>query len=137
LLAFIILALVVAVLVWKYTFRPSESNVAGQKADVKIEAARLLQAFETNEEDANKLYLGKILLVSGTIDSVTVDSLGISVYLKDSDAIAGIMCSFDKDYREATVLQKGTRVDIKGICTGYLMDVVLNKCSLEPVAGTN
>jgi hypothetical protein len=134
LLTFIILALMVAVLVWKYTFRPAVANVSGQKADAEMEAARLLQAFETNEADANALYLGKILMVSGTVESVTEDALGISVYLKDSVAMAGIMCSFDKEYREATALQKGMPANIKGICTGYLMDVVLNKCSLVPAA---
>lgn len=134
LLTFIILALVVAVLTWKYTFRPAESTVAGQKADAEIEATMLLQAYETNEADANALYLDKILMVSGTVESVTEDSLGISVYLKDSDAMAGIMCSFNKEYREATTLQKGMPANVKGICTGYLMDVVLNKCSLVPIA---
>jgi hypothetical protein len=133
LLTFILLALAIAVLVWKYTFRPAESNVSGQKADAEIAAAQLLQAFETNEADANALYLDKILMVSGTVESVTEDSLGISVYLKDSDAMAGIICSFDKEYREAMALQKGIPANIKGICTGYLMDVVLNKCSLLPV----
>jgi hypothetical protein len=132
LLIFIVLALVVAVWVWKYTFRPAESTVSGQKADAEIAATQLLQSFETNEADANALYLDKILMVSGTVESVTEDSLGISVYLKDSDAMAGIMCSFDKDYRQASALQKGLPVTVKGICTGYLMDVVLNKCSLEP-----
>jgi hypothetical protein len=132
LLSFIVLTLVIAVLVWKYTFRPTESTVSGEKADAEVTAAQLLQAFETNESDANALYLDKILKVSGIVESVSEDSLGISVYLKDRDAMAGIMCSFDKVSREAAALQKDMPVNIKGICTGFLMDVVLNKCSLEP-----
>lgn len=132
LLAFVILAAAAAVFVWKYTFRPSESSVASKKADVEIAASELLHAFETDENVANMQYLDKIVVISGTVESVSEDSLGISVYVKNSDAIAGIICSFDKKNLEITDVSKGMSVRIKGICTGYLMDVVMNKCSMEP-----
>jgi hypothetical protein len=131
-IAFIVLALVAAVIIWKYTFRPSGTDVAAEKADVIIDAAGLLQSFETNEAEANTLYLGKILIVTGTVESVSEDTLGISVYLKSSDAVAGVICSFDKKNPDVQALEKGTPASIKGICTGYLLDVVLNKCSIEP-----
>lgn len=131
-LAFVVLAVAAAVFVWKYTFRPSDSSVASQKADVEIEATELLHAFETDENAANMLYLDKIVVVSGTVESVSEDTLNISIYLKNSDAIAGIICSFDKKNLEISSVGKGMSVRVKGICTGYLMDVVMNKCSLEP-----
>jgi hypothetical protein len=131
-LVFIILALLAVVLVWKYTFRKSEPNVASQKTDVEIQAVKLVEAFETDENAANSLYLDKIITVSGNIESVTEDSLGISVYLKESGAMAGVICSFEKNSIDTSLITKGLQVNIKGICSGYLMDVVLNKCSLEP-----
>ena len=70
------------------------------------------------------------MLVSGTVDSVTEDSLGYSVYLKEKDAISGIVCSFDKSSIDSARVKPGAQINVKGICTGYLMDVVLNKCSL-------
>jgi hypothetical protein len=130
-LAFVVLALLAAVLIWKYTFRESASSVATQKADIEMEATKLVQAFEMDESVANALYLDKIVLVSGTVESVSEDSLGVSVYLKDSDALSGIICSFDKTALAVSSVEKGTTVRVKGICTGYLMDVVMNKCSLE------
>jgi len=130
-LAFVILALLAAVLVWKYTFRKSDISVASQKADVEIAASKLLQAFETDENAANALYLDKIVLVSGIVESISEDSLGVSVYLKESDAVGGVICSFDKSAIDVSMAKKGLPLSIKGICTGYLMDVVLNKCSLE------
>jgi len=130
-LSFLVLALLAVLLAWKYTFRPSDTSVVAKKADVEIDASKLLQAFETDENAANSLYLDKIVIVSGTVESVSVDTLGISVYLKSGDAMAGILCGFDKENAEASSVRKGMKVKIKGICSGYLMDVIMNKCTLE------
>jgi hypothetical protein len=131
LLILIALAAASAVTVWKYTFRKAESSVVSKKADVEIAASDLLNAFETDENQANTLYLDKIVLVTGKIETVSEDSIGLSVYLKESDSVSGILCSFEKGSVEPSSLQSGNIVRIKGICTGYLMDVVMNKCSLE------
>jgi hypothetical protein len=125
---FLILALIAAVAAWKYTFKKSESNVASHKTEVTIDAPKLLQAFETNEDSANLKYLDKVILVSGTVGSVTKDSLGYSVYLKENDAISGIVCSFDISSFDSARVIPGAPIKVKGICTGYLMDVIMNKC---------
>jgi hypothetical protein len=127
----LVIAVITALLVWKYTFRKTESSVESQKAEVVVTASDLLAAFETDEDQANTLYLDKIVQVTGRVESVSEDSLGVSVYLKENDAISGILCSFGKGSMEPSSLQAGNIISIKGICTGYLMDVVMNKCSLE------
>jgi hypothetical protein len=104
--------------------------IESKKADVEINAADLLNAFETDEAKANELYLGKIVSVTGIVESVSEDSVGISVYLKENEAFAGIICSFDRSADNVTSIDKGNTVEIKGICTGYLMDVVLNRCAV-------
>jgi hypothetical protein len=129
-LIFLALALIAAVAVWKYTFKESESNVDSHKTEVTIDAAKLLQAFETNEDSANQKYRYKVILVSGTVGSVTQDTLGYSVYLKDKDAISGIICSFSKSSFDSLKVKPGAQVNVKGICMGYLMDVQMNKCGI-------
>jgi len=130
-LAFLILALISVLIVWKYTFRKAEVSMESRKPDFKLEAYRLVQEFETNETAANSLYLDRIVVVTGTIASVSEDSVGISVYLKERDALSGIICSFDKTAIEVSAVDTGLLVSVKGVCTGYLMDVVMNKCALE------
>jgi hypothetical protein len=115
---------------WLYVFKDSESNVASHKTEVTIDAPKLLQAFETNEDSANMNYRDKVILVSGTVGSVTKDSLGYSVYLKENDAISGIVCSFDKSSFDSVQVKPGAKINVKGICMGYLMDVQLNKCNI-------
>jgi len=127
---FLVLAIIAAGFAWWYTFRETDRNVASYKTDVTIDAASLLQAFETNEDSANIIYREKIILVTGTVGSITQDTTGYSVYLKESDAISGIMCRFDRPDFNPELAAVGSKVGIKGLCNGYLMDVVLDKCTI-------
>lgn len=125
----LIVALAGGYLAWKYTFRETDLNVSARKADVHIDARDLILAYESDENAANELYLDKVLLVTGTVESVSEDDVGISVYLKGANDLSGVICGFDKTTNVKS-LEKGSVVNIKGICTGYLIDVVMNRCYL-------
>ena len=131
-LVFILVAIGIAFAVWKYTFRTSETSVASKKPDIETTAAAILAEYETDEAAANLKYLDKIVAVSGTVATVTEDSLSVSVYLKESESVAGVMCTFDKAAADVSGITAGATVRIKGLCAGYLIDVVLNKCVLMP-----
>lgn len=126
----IFLAILGAVLVYLWTFRKADLSVSSKKADFEISAGVLLQHFENDEESANALFVDKVITVSGSVDYISEDSLTITVYLKNEDAISGIICSFDKSVLSSDQIDKGDEVRIKGICSGYLLDVILNRCSL-------
>jgi hypothetical protein len=130
-LAIVLVGIVSAIIVWKYVHIKADVSVGSKKADVTIEASGLLKDFETNEDSANKMYLNKIILVSGTIDNLTKNDAGVSVYLKNKDAASGVMCSFDMSAMDVAMFKAGDPIKVKGICTGYLMDAVLSKCSVE------
>lgn len=130
-IAIVFLGLIVAIFIWLYAFRKADLSVASQKAETEIAATDLLKKFESNETEANTTFLGKVIIVSGTIDKITEDSTNVSVYLKNPEDISGVMCGFNKTMIDKTTIKTGSTLRIKGICTGYLMDVVLNKCSLE------
>jgi len=49
-LLLIALAIVAALIVWKWVFKKSEVNVSSKKAEIEIEAAVLTREFEENEE---------------------------------------------------------------------------------------
>jgi uncharacterized protein YpmB len=129
-LIFVIIGVVFGSFVYLYTFRKADLSVASKKADIEIKAADLLKNFTEKEDSANTAYLDKILSVNGIIDKVTEDSASITVYLKNPEDVAGVMCCFHKSTIDKSTLQPGTAVYVKGICTGYLMDVVLNKCAV-------
>ena len=126
-----IVVIVAAILAWSFVFKKADLSVSGQKVAIEIEAPKLLNAFETKEDSANMKFNGKVISVTGTIAEVKEDPQNISVYLKEKDATSGIMCSFDKSAVKSQDFKVGQQLKLKGICTGYLMDVLLNKCALE------
>ena len=130
-LAVIIIGLIVGTFTFLYVFRKADVSVASKKADVEIRATELLKKFTDNEASANAEFLDKVIAVSGLIDKVTEDSTSVSVCLKNPEDASGIICGFDKTAIDKSNLKPGGTIRIKGICTGYLMDVVLNKCSIE------
>jgi len=122
---------VIGVIVALRVFKKAEISVASAKAELAIGASPLTQQFENNEDSANALYLGKIIEVSGTINSISDNEQGISIYLKNNGESSGVMCSFGKGTIKTSELSQGQSVKIKGICNGYLLDVVLNKCAIS------
>lgn len=130
-LTVVMLGLIVGAFTYLYVFRKAEVSVASQKADIEIKAAELLKKFTDDENSANKLFLDKVIIVDGLISSITEDSTSVSIYIKDASDIAGVQCGFDKTAIDKSRLQTGDAIRIKGVCTGFLMDVVLNKCSVE------
>lgn len=106
-------------------------DVAAAKADITISANSLLVAFETDEEVANTKYLDKVIMVNGKIRSVEHNDLGeISVILATENDMSSIICNFEPAFDQAESLKEGVEITLKGLCSGYLMDVVLDRCAL-------
>jgi hypothetical protein len=124
-------AVIAAFVAWKLVYKKSEISVSSEKAISEIEAAVLTHEFEQDEEASNAKYTGKVILVYGIVNSVASDEQYATIYLKNEEDISGVMCSFNNNALEVNSVQKGSRVKIKGVCTGYLMDVQMTKCSLE------
>lgn len=125
-------ALAIGFIVWKITFKKADTSVQDKKADVEILASNLLSEFETNESAANTKYLDKIIVVEGIVADVKKDTSGVSVYLKEPESMSGVLCGFNKNTQIPHEIKVGETLKIKGVCNGYLMDVLLNKCSVEP-----
>jgi hypothetical protein len=130
LLAGVVLVIVVIFFVWRWTFRAADTSVASKKTEVTIESGALIKAYTSNEDSTNTLYLNKIVAVTGTIDAINEKDQEIQVYLKKKDEMAGVMCGFYKTEIDKNAIKTGQVITVKGICTGFLMDVVLTKCSI-------
>ena len=64
------------------------------------------------------------------LDDIATEGEIVSLTLKSPDEISGVICSFDKTALPEKLPEIGDTIKIKGMCSGYLLDVVLNKCSL-------
>ena len=102
-------------------------RMAKRSTDVEISANDLMTAFESEEENANGLYLNKILAVSGKIISVDLTKETKPTINLETDGFGVIKCTLesadDFDNESMTI---GSNLTIKGECIGYLLDVLIN-----------
>lgn len=123
----------VGVGIGEFERKPEKASDKSEVADVS--AKELLTAFVADEAKANATYVGtteQAVRVTGSIRSIDPgEGATMNVVLETDDAMSGVVCEFAKvDLPSAW--KPGDQVSLKGICTGYLTDVILNRCT--PVA---
>ena len=112
-------------------FRPAK-DISATKADVTIAADQLFAAFEKNEKEANEKYLNKIIAVKGPIGEISTDQSNQKVVvLRTPEMMFGIACSMmPTETAKVGTLKDGQNITVKGLCTGYTMDVVLTEATI-------
>jgi CRISPR/Cas system CSM-associated protein Csm4 (group 5 of RAMP superfamily) len=112
-----------------YLWNKPHRDIKSEKAET-IDAPELFKKYTENELDANKLWLDKALQVKGTIKEILKNQTDIPVIMLDTnDPMGGISCTMDVSQKnQAESLKVGTKITLKGLCTGVLADVVLIKC---------
>jgi hypothetical protein len=126
----IVVAGLIACLALYFYQKPSE-KVISEQAEFNVKAVDIFNEFDKNEAVANKKYLNKVVSVDGKIADISaVDSLGINIILRADNPLFGVSCQVPSGSRDAR-LKVGDQVQITGLCTGKLMDVVLVKCRVE------
>jgi tRNA_anti-like len=94
-----------------------------------ISAEELATVYETNESEANSLYLDKVLEVKGEINEISKNQKGETVIaLKGSD-MSSVRCTIGGV--PPVEIKPGSSIALKGICTGYLTDVILVRSILQ------
>jgi len=107
-----------------YIWNKPARDVTKEKG-IQITASAIFDSFSNNEPSANTQFLNKAIEVTGTVSDVKKNQAGnIVVYLKSDDPIYGVNCTFKQD---PGIITKGSTITFKGICTGYLSDVVINE----------
>jgi len=100
------------------------------RPDFVITAIDLQKAFEDNESAATAKFVNKVIEVRGIIESVKPGEGSIlNVTLKTGSDLSSVICTFARD-ADPSKLNTGNQVTIRGECSGFLMDVLLNDCSL-------
>ncbi len=110
-----------------YMFNKPLTSTQSMKTDHKIQSNALLTAFEENEVEANAKYLDKVIEMTGEIDKVEIKDEKTSVYIATDNPLSSIIFQLEQPLED---LSEGQVVTLKGICTGYLMDVVLVRAVL-------
>lgn len=104
-------------------------NIAKSRADLEIMAQEILDDYRTNENIANKKYVDNVIQIKGEILDITIENGNGIISLKDLKGESSVMCHMSPEENlKVLKLQKDSVITIKGVCTGYLLDVVLVRC---------
>lgn len=110
----------------EYTRKPATAS--DLDTDFTLTAEQLQKEFESNEEGASKKYMDKVIEVSGTVSGVSTNEKRTDISLETPDPMTAITIQVLPDEKEkAAKLKEGDKVKLKGICTGKLTDIELNK----------
>ena len=109
-----------------YVFVDFSGERYGQGEAGKLDAAAFAASFEGNEAEANQRFLGKIVELTGVVDRIVNEDEPYTILLKGTES-AMVQCTF---LSRPSKLSPGTNVTVRGVCSGYLMDVVLKDCEM-------
>ena len=113
-----------------YMYNLKHTDMAKAKPDFVISASALQKAFEDDETAASTRYINKILEVTGTIASVKPAGNNVlSISLVTGSDLSSVICTFPA-ITDPSKFRTGNEITLRGECSGFLMDVLLNNCAV-------
>jgi hypothetical protein len=113
-----------------YLFNKKHTDTSRAKPNYIVNATALQKEFEDNEKDASAKYINKIIEVSGTIAAVNqTENSMLNIALKTGSDMSTVTCTLSATDDPAKYTA-GNEITIRGECSGFLMDVQLNNCSV-------
>lgn len=108
---------------WGEYTRTNE-DLSGVKEKYTVEATQLITEFNQNDSAANARYLGHVVAVNGMVKSLEKDNEGkYTLVLGDTTDMSSVRCALDSTHAaDATGLQRGESVKVKGAFTGFKKD---------------
>lgn len=126
----IILALCLGIAVF-YAYREYNRKpltAAQKESDFRVTAVDLVQEFTENEAGSMKKYNDKVVEVSGVVASVNANGKVFDILLESDNPMVGVNVNLIPEMNTpAQALKPGDKIILKGICTGIVTDIELNK----------
>jgi tRNA_anti-like/GYF domain 2 len=112
---------------------PSYSSTAPSVSPISVTALALAQAYEDNEVAADNMYSGKVLTVTGIVQSIDTIFGSTSVTLAGKEmSIVSVQCFVDDSQKGSVArLKKGQTVTVQGVGDGKSLNVHLKDCSIK------
>jgi hypothetical protein len=126
----VVLLGVIGVITGLYLFNKKDPDLSKVKPDYVMEVSALVNEFNQDETSASEKYVDKVIDVTGPVLAIepTSDST-MNVTLSAENQMTGVICSFHKIPDTASnEIKEGEIITIRGVCSGMLMDVLLNNC---------
>ncbi len=126
----LIAAIAVGSLAYYFYQKPVES-LRDATTELSLTSEELHSNFENDEAAANKKYTGKVIEVEGELVEILENSdQSSTLILSSAHPIFGVKCRLNPKDNSKAIPEKGSRVKLKGLCTGFNSDVELDQCIL-------
>lgn len=126
----LILIIIISAATGLYLFYKKHPDITKTKPDFKITATELQKEFDTDEHAASQKFSNKVLEVTGIISSINASAgNNINITLKTGNDMSSVICTLPSN-PEISALKPGDSATIRGECSGFLMDVLLNNCAI-------
>jgi len=113
-----------------YMFNMKHADMSKAKPDFVISATLLQKEFEADETAASAKYVNKIIEVTGILASVKQSESNIlSISLATESELSSVICTLT-DLSDPSAFKAGEEITLRGECSGFLMDVLLNNCKV-------
>jgi len=127
---FLVVLIIVGVFGY-YLYNKPMDSLDHVKSVATLSADSIFKLYELDEVRTNELYLDKVITVTGKIQNVLSDTSGVSINLQTSSGLFGVTCKMETENLDVSQFSEGQVVHVKGLCSGYLMDVVLIRCVVQ------
>jgi len=112
-----------------YQYNKKVESLSDAKPDVEVSAHKMLTDYMEDEKAANDQYLGKVVQVNGNVAAIVEEEGKKKVHLDTGNPMAMIICEIE-DGEDIGNLKAGDDINMKGLCSGYLSDVILVQASV-------
>jgi hypothetical protein len=132
-----LIGVIAAALVWKFYINKPHEDIDNAIPAYTMTTQEIWQKYNSDLKTADSLYTGKVIELTGNLSRIDKnDSLVSVIFVMAADSMFGdktISCQmYKKHNNEVTSLATGTKVKIKGFCSGYNdPDIKFSKCSID------
>jgi hypothetical protein len=116
----------IGVALYFYNLKPA--NLQNVAPVYTLMAADLQKAFEKDEALATEKYVNKVVDITGMVITVlSGEGNTYNISLNTGNRMTFIICTLQKT-EGVRMPNVGENITIRGTCSGYLMDILMNNC---------
>lgn len=122
---FLLGTLVALFIIMKQLHKP-HIDIYATDPDITISINTLLNDYNIDEKKANQKYLDKVIQTEGIIKKIDINNGNTLILITEKNTSNSVVCYMEPfENKKVLTLEVGQSIKVKGICTGFLMDVVL------------
>lgn len=107
-------------------YNKPHKDITSAHPEFVVTVTELVEEFQTDELEANQKYLDNVLQVEGVVADISTNNGKSVLTLRQEGSSTQVICTLDvSENKKVLQLKEGQQVTVKGVCTGFLWDIML------------